>query len=309
MTSLNFRFGGYQKPKSIHTLAGAIFGGALNARLGDGISFRLDNDITERGFKTGDLIGRTKSGDLTFCYMSTSYFSNDLPEMTVLDLPFIFEDRHVAYDLLDGGLGELLRRVIEAANPDLRLLSFWDNGFRHFSNRVRPIRTPADCQGIRTRTLPSLLHGKIFKLLGFDPVAVNIKTFIDEIETGDIDGQDNPLTNIYHFNVHKHHRYITLTGHILGFAGLYCNAAAYASWTPDIQQAVNEAAREATAAQRNMAAAEDIDILAKLDPAENEVISLSQVERAAFIQAVAPIIDEQRDIIGDELMDFVCPPT
>ena len=303
------RFGGYQTPTSILNLSGAVFGEALKENLGDGINFFLDGDITKYGYATDDLITLTESGELTFCYMSTNYFSGELPQVNIFDLPFVYNDRHKAQAMLDSVIGEHIRQVIERAHPKLMVLQFWDNGYRHFSNRIRPIREPKDCEGIRTRTLPSKFHRRIHQCLGFTPAAMNIKQFIAEIDTGDIDGQDNPLTNIYHFNIHKYHRYITLTGHIWGVCGLYCNRELYESWSPKVRNAVDDAALEAARFQRKLAAEEDKKLLSKFDSSENEIIHLSNEERQKFIATVTPIIDEQRAIVGDDLFDLVMNET
>ena len=117
-------------------------------------------------------------------------------------------------------------------------------------------------------------------------------------------GSWNLYYNIYHFNVHKYHRYITLTGHILGVCGLYVNRTLYEGWPDDVRQAVDEAVLEATLSQRALAVEEDIELLKKFDPEENEIIHLTDEERQKFSDAVTPIIDEQRTIIGDELIDL-----
>ena len=106
--------------------------------------------------------------------------------------------------------------------------------------------------------------------------------------------RSNPLTNIYNFGVHHHHRYITLTAHFWGASAFVCNAALYRSWPKDVQAAVDAAAQEATAYQRQLAAVEDMVIMKKLDPAENEVIELSERERHAFRAAVQPVLDKYR---------------
>ena len=299
------RFGGYQTPTSILNLAGTAFGEALKDNLGAEISYMLDGDITKYGYVTDDLITLTESGELTFCYISTNYFSGELPQVNIFDLPFVYSDRDKAHALLDSVIGEHIRQIIERAHPNLMVLQFWDNGYRHFSNRIRPIREPKDCEGIRIRTLPSEFHGLIYSRLGFNPVAMNIKQFLAEIDTGNIDGQDNPLTNIYHFNIHRHHRYITLTGHIWGVCGLFCNRELYESWPEKVRRAVDNSALEATLFQRRLAVEEDKELLNKFDPLENEVIHLSSEERQKFIDTVKPVIDEQRTIIGDDLFDLV----
>jgi TRAP-type C4-dicarboxylate transport system substrate-binding protein len=94
--------------------------------------------------------------------------------------------------------------------------------------------------------------------------------------------------------VHRHHRYITLSGHFWGGSALVCNAAHYRGWPADVRAAVDAAAREATLYQRQLAEAEDVDVLAKLDPAMNDVIRLTDSERAEFVRAVEPVLDRHR---------------
>jgi TRAP-type C4-dicarboxylate transport system substrate-binding protein len=233
--------------------------------------------------------------------MSTVRFSKAAPELQLLELPFVVKDRAIAFKALDGGFGERARRDIDGKTA-CRLLGYWDNGFRHLTNRVRPIRTPGDCRGIRIRTQMSELHGEVFRALGFEPIPADIKEFVDGIGGERFQAQDNPLTNIYHFGLHNFHRYITLSGHFWGASAFVCNAAHYRSWPEDVQAAVEAAAKDATAHQRQLAAAEDADILAKLDPARNEVIRLTEAERAAFITAVEPVLARHRKALDSSLL-------
>jgi TRAP-type C4-dicarboxylate transport system substrate-binding protein len=232
-------------------------------------------------------------GELSFCYMSTVRFSKEAPALQVLELPFVVRDRAAAFKALDGEFGERARHDIEEKTA-CRLLGYWDNGFRHLTNRVRPIRAPADCRGIRIRTQMSALHGEVFRALGFVPIAADIKEFVEQIGGDRFEAQDNPLTNIYNFGVHNFHRHITLSGHFWGASVLVCNAAHYRVWPREVQAAVDAAARDATVYQRQLAAAEDAEILAKLDPARNEVIRLSDAERGAFVKAVEPVLNKYR---------------
>jgi TRAP-type transport system periplasmic protein len=104
--------------------------------------------------------------------------------------------------------------------------------------------------------------------------------------------------------VHKHHRYITLSGHLFGAAALICNKAAYGSWPANVRKAVDEAAAEATQYQHRLAAEEDAEILARIDPRENEVISLTDTERAAFIEAVQPVLAKYRSELPAEIFEL-----
>ena len=293
MTPIHLKLGGYQEPASVHNRAAARFGELLQQKLGDRVTFELIGSVLKLGHRSGDLVPMVERGELSFCYMSTVRFSKAAPELQALELPFVVKDRAAAFKALDGDLGERARHNIDEKTA-CRLLGYWDNGFRHLTNRVRPIRAPADCRGIRIRTQMSELHGEVFRALGFVPVAADIKEFIEQIGGDRFEAQDNPLTNIYNFGVHNFHRYITLSGHFWGASVLVCNAAHYRGWPREVQAAVDAAAKVATVYQRQLAAAEDAEILAKLDPEKNEVIRLTDAERGAFVKSVQPIVDRHR---------------
>jgi TRAP-type C4-dicarboxylate transport system substrate-binding protein len=304
MTPIALKFGGYQEPASIHNQAAGRFGELLVKKLGDRIRFELIGSVLKLGRGSGELVPMVESGELSFCYMSTVRFSRAAPELQILELPFVVKDRATMFKALDGEFGEGARKKIDQSMK-CRLLGFWDNGFRHLSTRVRPIRKPEDCRGIRIRTQSSELHGEVFRTLGFEPLAVDIKEFTEQIGGDRFQAQDNPLTNIYHFGVHHHHRYITLSGHFWGASAFVCNAGQYREWPRDVQSAVDAAAKEATAYQRQLAAAEDAEIMAKLDPAQNEVIRLTDPERAAFMKSVEPVLDKYRKQLGPKLFAYL----
>jgi len=304
MKAIALKFGGYQEPASIHNRAAGRFGELLVKKLGRRITFELIGSVLKLGRRSGDLVPMVESGELSFCYMSTVRFSKAAQELQLLELPFVVNDRASVFKALDGELGETARRNIDSKTK-CRLLGYWDNGFRYLSNRVRPIRKPEDCRGIRIRTQMSDLHGEVFRALGFEPIKCDIKEFIEQVGGDRFQAQDNPLTNIYNFGVHNHHRYITLTAHFWGASAFVCNAAQYRSWPQDVQAAVDAAAKEATACQRQLAAVEDAEIMKKLDPAKNEVIELTDAERNAFMKAVEPVLTKYRKELGPKLFAYL----
>ncbi len=304
MKPIVIKLGGYQKPTSVHTRAAVRFGQVLEQKLGDQIRFELVGDVLALGRKSGDLPRMVESGELSLCYISTVRFTSAVPEFKLLELPFVVPDRATISRALAGELGDLYRSRMRDATP-FRLLGLWDNGFRHLSNKVRPIRTPEDCRGIRIRTQMSELHGEAFRALGFEPIPADVKEFVEEIGTDRFQGQDNPLTNIFNFGVHHHHRYITLSGHFFGMSALICNAAHYDSWPPAVQSAVEAAAVEATALQRQLAAAEDAEILTQFDPDQTDIVSLNDAERDAFVQAVEPMRAKYRREMNSRLLELL----
>ena len=149
MAEFDIKFSGYQGPRSIHNRAVQVFGESLSGSLGDRVGFEHVLNITEQGRKAADLLTMVASGETSLCYFSSSYLADKVPEIALFDLPFLIRDRAQAYSMLDGLLGQLgVDKMAEAA--EFRIVAWWDNGFRHFSNGVRPIRTPADCEGLKT---------------------------------------------------------------------------------------------------------------------------------------------------------------
>ncbi len=305
MEPIRIRFGGYQEPASIHNRSASYFGERLRAHLGSRVRFELIGSVLKLGRPSGDLPMMVENGELDFCYLATLRFTEWVPEFKLFELPFVVQQRAKTHTALAGELGERFKRQMNGGDTPFYLLGVWDNGFRHFSNRVRPIRTPADCKGLRIRIQMSELIAESLAALGMIPIAVDIKTFTEQVATDRFDGQENPLTNIYNFGVHKHHRYITLSGHLFGATAMVCNATLYRSWPAEVRAAVDAAAREATAYQHKLAVAEDDEIMAKLDPAQNEVIHLTAAERAAFVSAVQPVLDKHRATLDPQLFEYL----
>jgi TRAP-type C4-dicarboxylate transport system substrate-binding protein len=298
-----FKFGGYQQPASIHNQAARRFGEALQERLG-AMDFQLTGNVLDLGRKSGDLPVMVERGELSFCYISTVRFTRWVPELSVIDLPFVVKDRASVQHAFNGELGALFKRRFAASSP-FRLLGLWDNGFRHLTNKVRPIRAPVDCRGLKIRTQMSASHGEALSALGFVPIPADIKEFTEQIGGDRFDAQDNPLTNIYNFGVHKFHRHITLSGHFFGASAMICNAAHYAAWPAAVRAAVDDAAAVATAHQHQLAAAEDTAILAKMDPRKNDIIELTPTQRAEFVATMAPVLANYRSKLDARLFDLL----
>jgi len=279
------RCGGYQGERSVHTRTLRL----IEAELGRaGIAVELNIDVTQHGHKAADLLGMVERGDLDLCYFNSSYLSERVASLRLLDLPFLINDRAQAYRHLDGPLGERLAGDVGAATR-FRVLGFWDNGFRHISNRLRPVREPRDCDGMKIRTLDNPLHQEIFRAFGFRPVVVDVKDLPAAVASGAVDAQENPLTNTVNFGIHRSHRYISLTAHFFGVALLLVNAAHFDRWPAAMQQGIRAAAASATATQRVLAASEDVDCLAQLQKAGCQIVSSDALDRVRFESAIAGI--------------------
>lgn len=299
--TLEISFGGYQGDKSVHTRGARALEAALARHSGGVAAINFRQNIVADGHKASDLLSMTENGELDGCYFSSSYLANRVPELALFDQHFAVPSRRHAYAVLDGSLGARLKQEIEA-KTGYTVMGYWDNGLRHISSRTGPLRTPKDCAGLKLRTLASDDHQRVFRALGFDPKAIDVRDLPEAVASGTVDAQENPLTNIYNFDLHKTHRTITLTGHLLGVALVLFNRETVESWPAEVRAAVERAVAEATQAQRGFAADDDVVCAKGLTEDGVELVELTSAERAAFAKATLSEVETTRNRFAADLI-------
>ena len=284
MTALHFA--GYQPARSVHTRALHALRDSVASRAGDALAITVTDSIVAAGRKAADLLSMVESGELDGCYFASSYLAARVPALGVFDQPFQAGAREAVFAGLDGDAGTELAEQVAAATA-YRVLGWWDNGIRHISNAVRPIRTPADCVGLRLRTLDNAQHQAAFRRLGFQPMFIDVADLSRAVADRTVDAQENPLTNLVNFDLHAHHRHVSLTGHLLGIALLLVNRARYDALPDEPRRRLDAAARESEVHQRALAIAEDAECLRLLADAGVTVIGPDAIDLQGFRAAVA----------------------
>jgi len=298
------RIAGYQDARSVHTRAVRVLESALKQSLGGAVEIEFEPNIAARGRKVADLLDLVEAGELDLCYFSSSYLTARVPALGVFDIPFELTDRSRTRALLQGELGARIADAI-ASRTGYKALGFWDNGLRNISNRLRPIRTPEDCKGLRIRTLPSEGYHAAFRALGMEPVTIDIRDFAQAVASHAVDAQENPLTNVRQFGIEKHHRHVTMTRHFHGVALLLCNARTWAAWALEIREALALAASRATQAQWDFATADERLSREALEAEGIAIGDLDAAGRAAFREAVRPLVERQVAELPPELIAMV----
>jgi TRAP-type C4-dicarboxylate transport system substrate-binding protein len=227
-----------------------------------------------------------------------------VPELSFVDLPFLFTSNAQARRAMDGALGALLAERIEA-RANYRILGWFENGFRHISNRLRPVRSPADLAGMRIRVLPSDIQKRTFELLGALPLRMDLTEAIAMITAGTIDAQENPLANTVTYGVHKFHRFHTLTSHFYISRPIFLDRAQFDAWPADLQTEMRAAVTDAVAFQRDLAVEEHEASRRALEAAGCEIIALTPDEMRPFVSAVEPLHHEARSTYGKAMFDLL----
>ena len=258
----NIIIGGYQGSASLHTKSIEYFISEISNNFV--IDFKMD--VTTDGDKASSLIEKTQHEKIHVSYLLSSYFEKILPEIKILDLPYLFNNRNEAYNFLKSDFFSYVDSKLKDKN--LKLLGFWDNGIRHISSKIKLIKTLSDCKGQVIRTTPSPLHIEIFKNLGFVPKPLDVRDFKIAIEKNDIDAQENPLTNYWNFGVYKKQEFVTLTSHIFGFCLFVINNDYFNKLSDLNKKFFINKSKETTEFQRRLAISED-DILIKKIKSKN----------------------------------------
>ena len=292
--------GGYGPATTTCSRGMKVIGDRLQAEFGADVDVKYVWNVMDLGYKGGDLLWMTERGILTLCYQSTSYLADRVPELDFADLPFLFATLEEARAAMDGALGEYLSRKIEA-RIGYRVIGYFENGYRHISNRLRPIHRLGDLKGMRIRLMPGQVHHRSFELLGAVPFSLDLKPGLEAVMSGTVDAQENPLANTVDYGAHTVHRHHTLTGHCYLSRGIYVNRAAHDAWPEEFRRAVAAAAREGILAQRKLAEEEERIARRAIEEAGGEFAELAPEARQEFVRAVQPLYEEVRARYGDEM--------
>ena len=302
--AIQIRMGGYGPPTTTHSRALKFIGDRLKARFGDRVDVKYIWNIMDFGYRGDEIMWLTEAGFLTLSYQSTSYLSHRVPELGFVDLPFLFPDLEAARAAFDGALGQHLIESIEA-QYNFRVLGFFENGFRHISNRLRPVHLPEDLAGMKIRMLPSDIHERTFQLFGAEPIQMDLTDAIEMVKAGTLDAQENPLANTATYGVHKYHPYHTLSGHFYLSRGIWAHRDTVDAWPDDLRSGMAEIIPEAVAYQRGLAVAEEEIARKTIEDEGCEIVELTADEHAVWVDKVAPLREAARGMFGDALFEML----
>ena len=301
---IQIRMAGYGPPSTGFSKALQFIGDKLQARFGNDVDIKYVFNVMDLGYKAEDILWLVENGLLTLGYQSSSYLTDRVPELGFVDLPFLFADNAEVRGAMDGALGEFLVRKTEE-RVGYRILGWFENGFRHISNKLRPIHTPADMKGMKIRVLPSEIQRRTFELLGAQAMRMDLTEAIAMIKAGTLDAQENPLANTVTYGVHNFHKFHTLTSHFYISRPVFLHRASFEAWPAELQQAMQEAVTESVAFQRTLAEQEHEQSRRIIEDAGCEIVELTTKEHDAFVDAVQPLLKDARAMYGEAMFKMV----
>lgn len=248
-----------------------------------------------------------RRGVIDMAVGSTINWSPQIAELNIFSMPFLMPDYEALDALTQGPVGERIFELIQ--ENGVVPLAWAENGFREVTNSQRAIRTPADMQGLKLRVVGSPIFNDIFTALGADPTQMSWADAQPALTTGAVDGQENPLTIYSVLNMHELGQdNITLWRYVADPLIFAVNQEVWDSFTAEDQEIVRQAAVEAGAHGVEVARAgltdDDQSLIEEIRGLGVEVISLTDEERQAFIDATRPVYEAWRERIGGDLVDM-----
>ncbi len=244
-------------------------------------------------------LSAVRGGTLDFTTMATGLLAGIDKEFMVFDLPFMFNSSEEAYALSDGPVGTGLMEGLSEAG--IRGLGIWDLGFRNMTNNRRPIATLEDIEGLKLRVIAAPVYIDLFTQLGANPVPMTFGEVYGALESGAIDGQDNPLAVIQSAKFAEVQDYLSITRHIYTGMPFLMSGQTWDGLSEDERAIITEAADEAKIFGRDLVQEQEAAAIEALG-AEMEVNELAPEEVARMREAAKPVIDKFAAEAGADVM-------
>ena len=276
-------FGHVGEPGSLFALSAEEFARRANERL-DGFEVVVYGSSQLGGDEL--LLQKIKLGTVDFALPST-VMSSQIDEFGLFEMPYLVRDRAHMREIEKEVVWPELAPLAE--QEGYRIIALWENGFRHVTNNTRPIASPDDLSGIKLRTPRGIWRVKLFQTLGANPTPMALSEVFIGLQTGVIDGQENPLAQIWGSKLYEVQEHLSLTGHVYTPGYVVVSASHWTALPPDVRRVLEEEARSVQTFVHDTAARLDDELLAQV---EAEGVKVTRPDRDAFLIASSDIYDE-----------------
>jgi TRAP-type transport system periplasmic protein len=230
-----------------------------------------------------EMLKAVQLGTVDMAFITGAPLPNFVPEIGVFNIPFLFRDAEHAHAVSDGPIGQSY--LTKFRDKGLVALAWGENGMRHLTNNKHEIRTPGDLEGLKLRLPQSDVMLAGFKALGANVSPLAFPLLYGALQSGEFDGQENPIATIQSSKFNQVQKYLTLSGHVYDPAILFISEDSFDDLSVDNKKSFVEAARLAGQASRQFAADAEKNGVAELAQSGMKVVA--NVDRASFAAAMA----------------------
>lgn len=247
-----------------------------------------------------DLIEGMVFGAVDMALVGTAVLGQFQPQISIFDLPFLFEDRAHAYKSLDS-VGMELGKTLEGRG--IKLLGYMENGIRHMTNNTRPIKTPADLADLKMRVMTNKIFVEMMKSLGASPTPMAFSELYSAMQQGTVDGQENPSAHIFTKRFFEVQKYASKTAHAYSPEPMVISMISWGKLNDEQKKIIEEAAKESITWQRQISKEQDNKYWEQIKATgKMEVI---EVDRSKFSASTAPVIEMFAKTVGQDNIDKI----
>lgn len=215
---------------------------------------------------------------------STGPVGNFVPEVKIVDIPFLFRDYDHARKVMDGAIGQDI--LAKFPSKGIIALGWTENGFRHMTNNKREIVKPADASGLKMRTMENKVHMDGYKTFGIQPTPMAFPELFGALQQGTVDGQENPIPVILSSKFAQVQKHLSLTSHVYSPALLLLSPKTWNKLSDADKKVFTAAAKKAGEAQRKKVNEDEAKGIAQLEKDGMKVVR--NVDGNAFREALKP---------------------
>jgi tripartite ATP-independent transporter DctP family solute receptor len=247
-------------------------------------------------------VDAVRSGALFMTWVGVAYLSRIIPELEAISIPFQFSGREQAFKVVDGEAGKLIDQ--KYAEKGFASLGWMEIGPRHLTNSKRAIKTVADIKGLKIRVQPLEPHLAMFRALGANAVAMDVKELYSAMQQGVVDGQENPYAIINAGRYAEVQKFVSNSGHAFDFIAIVANRKQLESMKPEEQKAIRGAMTAAVAAQRKLAAEQETLSLTELRK-RMQYDEIAPTEREEMRKLSASVVEQVKKRVGAQFVERV----
>jgi tripartite ATP-independent transporter DctP family solute receptor len=253
---------------------------------------KIDVKVFPAGMLGGDMqsVSSLQGGLLQMSVMNAGLMASIAPDFAILDIPFLFDNAKEADAVMDGEVGKIFAKQLDTKN--LVVLSYWELGFRNLTNSRRPVEKVDDIEGLKIRVVQSPIYLEMFQALGANAVPMPFPEVYTALETGTVDGQENPAPSILTAKLNEVQKYLTLTRHTYNPMVLLFSKPLWEKLDQDEKDLLQQAAIEASAFQRQLSREADSKAVEALEASGMVVTKLPPEEVARFREKTKPVADK-----------------
>jgi tripartite ATP-independent transporter DctP family solute receptor len=273
------------------------------------VEAKSDGKITVKLFPGGVLGGDVQTlsalqgGTVEMTVLNAGLLAGNVQDFALADLPFLYDTPQQADAVMDGPFGTAL--MDELASQNITGLGFWELGFRQLTNNVRPVAKVEDIAGLKIRVVQQPVMIDLFNALGANAVPMPFPEVYPALETGAIDGQENPFANILASKLYEVQKYVTVTNHVYNPQIVLVSGKLWGTLNDEERQLLQQAAAEARDFQRAASRAASADAKAQIVAEGIEITELAPEEVAKLRELAKPVVAKQKAAANPEVVKLL----